>query len=1247
VSTEMSCNVSPLSSPRLVTMLLTLGLPLVFWTTLIHTQSLELFNFTKEDALTCSQGLTDCNIKPGDICLYHDDRVYVSGLSAQALLCSSHQGLRPCLRIRINITAAGIHEETALSGEDSYNDGRSENRSKEHGSGLEPSVSTSMSVQVCYQGPDVSGSKELTFTLASSDDQTAQMWMSLVVELREDDFGSTVTVFSSNTHKPSFTKDIKIPAIDKVPILYPEINPKTGMAELRVGDLPKDEVHELQACQRMEKDGPCLRLDWIWWMDGPRKTFCPFLNNTVLSVSNVSVSVMESLTYHSGMVRNNTALVWNITAPCRLEAVIHLCKKTSGFKEDCHVTDDLRNSRHHIHSHEHRKWNLINKQHWQLQGEFARVERHPSLCVQIKVKGIEGHFDPVCPFETHRTHWSLFLLVSVLLMCLAILGAYVLQGLLKGWIFKWLKMDSISSRVGDGQVVLLYPPDADSAVAVLVCHLGSALSSLGFGVSLELWSREELTALGPVPWLHSRLHRMQCHGGKVVLVLTPAAWARAEEWCRSRGEKTERRENYSDVFSASLSCILADYLQGRAGERFALVQFETQPAEPPNERGSMPELFRGLPLFSLPSQSLGFLTEITHGAHKGQKENERAESRRTQASVLRAGARILAGTLRELTGGAGYKLAEVSQDCRGLEKDDPWDVMYASSPLFLILVFTFDLSMLTVQAGPCQSCRKLTENFIKGLERTANKNFGGGNTAWEEEKLAKYTRRHFLQLFWRDPEAFPGQPRDIVSPACPGSSPGPLPGGACPEQLPRETSWRHLKQMPEPPQLPPFDVEEQRLYSKLLPELTTVFGDCHRNRHQRPAPDGCVNNGGGEHGPLRLNVPNLPGDLVETLPEVSCHCDLSLTASLLERRYKALVIVIVENVFSIAPQNSVSLFETRLLEIVETACEKNDFECNKLLEQIEDQVETWWFHRQQEAPDLFEWLCIEELRFCCPAGRFGPECAECPSGPGGVCGGLGRCEGEGTRLGDGECVCDPGYSGPLCQDCADGYYREKSSNHSQPPCSACYHACKKCSGPQDYKCLDCKPGWILHDNKCVDVDECGTELARCSSNTYCFNTDGSYECRGCDQACVGCMGSGPARCKKCARGYRLIGAKCLDVDECKEKAIACPGLNEACINEDGSFRCECAEGFIRRDSICVENLPLSDPNKGLFDDMTDDEVLVLQQMFFGVVICALATLAAKGDMVFTAIFIGGVAAMAGYWLSEKGDRMLDGILKGR
>uniref|UniRef100_A0A3Q3IZN9 Transposase Tc1-like domain-containing protein n=1 Tax=Monopterus albus TaxID=43700 RepID=A0A3Q3IZN9_MONAL len=41
---------------------------------------------------------------------------------------------------------------------------------------------------------------------------------------------------------------------------------------------------------------------------------------------------------------------------------------------------------------------------------------------------------------------------------------------------------------------------------------------------------------------------------------------------------------------------------------------------------------------------------------------------------------------------------------------------------------------------------------------------------------------------------------------CPGSSPGPPPGGTCLEHLPRKASRRHPKQMPEPPQLAPLDV---------------------------------------------------------------------------------------------------------------------------------------------------------------------------------------------------------------------------------------------------------------------------------------------------------------------------------------------------------------------------------------------------------------------------------------------------------
>lgn len=107
----------------------------------------------------------------------------------------------------------------------------------------------------------------------------------------------------------------------------------------------------------------------------------------------------------------------------------------------------------------------------------------------------------------------------------------------------------------------------------------------------------------------------------------------------------------------------------------------------------------------------------------------------------------------------------------------------------------------------------------------------------------------------------------------------------------------------------------------------------------------------------------------------------------------------------------------------------------------------------------------------------------------------------------------------------------------------------------------------------------------------------------CDPACVGCMGSGAARCRKCASGYRFTGSKCLgkvllrfcaagaipmfgrwcqdfitrlhfslsgsDVDECSDRVLACHGLDEICTNTEGSFRCDCAEGFIRRDGVCV------------------------------------------------------------------------------
>ncbi|MBZ3875303.1 Cysteine-rich with EGF-like domain protein 1 [Sciurus carolinensis] len=302
--------------------------------------------------------------------------------------------------------------------------------------------------------------------------------------------------------------------------------------------------------------------------------------------------------------------------------------------------------------------------------------------------------------------------------------------------------------------------------------------------------------------------------------------------------------------------------------------------------------------------------------------------------------------------------------------------------------------------------------------------------------------------------------------------------------------------------------------------------------------------------------------------------------------------------------------ETRLVEVLEGVCSKSDFECHRLLELSEELVESWWFHKQQEAPDLFQWLCSDSLKLCCPSGTFGPSCLPCPGGTEKPCGGYGQCEGEGTRGGSGHCDCQAGYGGEACGQCGLGYFEaERNASHLV----------------------------------CSDIDECGTERASCGADQFCVNTEGSYECRDCAKACLGCMGAGPGRCKKCSPGYQQVGSKCLDVDEC-ETAV-CPGENEQCENTEGGYRCICAEGYKQVEGICVkEQIPES---AGFFSEMTEDELVVLQQMFFGVIICALATLAAKGDLVFTAIFIGAVAAMTGYWLSERSDRVLEGFIKGR
>nr|XP_061814931.1 cysteine-rich with EGF-like domain protein 2 [Nerophis lumbriciformis] len=64
-------------------------------------------------------------------------------------------------------------------------------------------------------------------------------------------------------------------------------------------------------------------------------------------------------------------------------------------------------------------------------------------------------------------------------------------------------------------------------------------------------------------------------------------------------------------------------------------------------------------------------------------------------------------------------------------------LLWLLSCVLLFLLFQLVHSKRDLQSA-CSTCQQITNNFNKGYDRTAKKNFGGGNTAWEERKLSKY-----------------------------------------------------------------------------------------------------------------------------------------------------------------------------------------------------------------------------------------------------------------------------------------------------------------------------------------------------------------------------------------------------------------------------------------------------------------------------------------------------------------------------
>ncbi|CBY37716.1 unnamed protein product [Oikopleura dioica] len=120
---------------------------------------------------------------------------------------------------------------------------------------------------------------------------------------------------------------------------------------------------------------------------------------------------------------------------------------------------------------------------------------------------------------------------------------------------------------------------------------------------------------------------------------------------------------------------------------------------------------------------------------------------------------------------------------------------------------------------------------------------------------------------------------------------------------------------------------------------------------------------------------------------------------------------------------------------------------------------------------------------------------------------------------------------------------------------------------------------------CEDVNECDWGNVTCSSVTMCVNTDGSFNC-GCevgyttDPSCNACIGNATADGFStdpdlCAIETADAGISncCGNINECESPILNLCPVNSDCIDNDGSFFCDCHDDmdYINTDNYICED----------------------------------------------------------------------------
>ena len=94
---------------------------------------------------------------------------------------------------------------------------------------------------------------------------------------------------------------------------------------------------------------------------------------------------------------------------------------------------------------------------------------------------------------------------------------------------------------------------------------------------------------------------------------------------------------------------------------------------------------------------------------------------------------------------------------------------------------------------------------------------------------------------------------------------------------------------------------------------------------------------------------------------------------------------------------------------------------------------------------------------------------------------------------------------------------------------------------------------IWHRYSCyfnTDIDECDLGLHTCVSPFVCVNINGSYNCQ-------------------CQQGFSSVNNGCQDNDECSASDTNDCSKYAHCINTEGGYICQCLPGYTGNGYTCI------------------------------------------------------------------------------